>query len=168
MGEAVGAAEPVGEGGRVAIAVAGLVEGEHDIAAAGEFDGKAVLGLARIDVAVDGEDAGGGDLRRGVRRDVEQGAHGVALGALEPDVLDSDAAGGLGQVGEQAARQDQDHAQYRQRPSAAHGRLPLIPLTVEPAFGFVCSFALIVIVSLSESRARAKRRSGSSPVEALS
>ena len=127
MCEAIGAAEPVGEGGRVAIAVAGLVEGEDDIAAAGEFDGKAGLGLARIDVAVDGEDAGGGGLRGRVRRDVEQGAHGVALGALEPDILDSDAAGGLRQVSEQAARQDQNHAQYSQRPPAAHGRLPLIP-----------------------------------------
>ncbi len=111
MRQPVRAAEAVGEGGRVAIAVAGLVEGEHHIAAAGELDGKAVLGFARIDVAVNREDAGGGSLRRGVRRDVEQGAHGVALGALEADVLDLDAAGGLGQVGEQAARQDQDHAQ---------------------------------------------------------
>jgi len=49
--------------------MAGLVEGEHHIAAAGELDGKAVLGLARIDVAVDREDAGGGDLRRGIRWD---------------------------------------------------------------------------------------------------
>jgi len=73
---------------------------------------------------MDGEDAGGGDLRRGIRRDVEQPAHHVALGALEADVLDPDAAGGLGEMGEQAARQDQDHADNRQRPPAAHGRLP--------------------------------------------
>ena len=67
IGQPIGAAEPVGEGGRVAIAMAGLVEGEDHIAAAGELDGKAVLGFARIDVAVDGEDAGGRDLRRGIR-----------------------------------------------------------------------------------------------------
>ena len=155
IGQPIGAAEAVGEGGRVAIAVAGLVEGQHHIAAAGELDGKAVLGLARIDVAVDREDAGGGDLRRGIRRDVEQGAHGVALGALEPDILDPDAACGLGEMGEQAARQDQDHAKNRQRPPAAHGRSPLDSLAVEPAFGLVCSFALFVIVSLSESLTRA-------------
>ena len=63
IGQPVGAAEAVGEGGRVAVAVAGLVERQDDIAAAGEFDGKAVLGLARIDVAVDRENAGGRGLR---------------------------------------------------------------------------------------------------------
>ncbi len=68
----------------VAIAVAGLVEVKHHIAAAGKFDGKAILGLARIDVAVNRENAGGGGLRGGVRRNVEQGAHHVALGTLEP------------------------------------------------------------------------------------
>ena len=124
VGQPIGAAEPVCEGGRVAIAVAGLVEGEDHIAATGKLDGKAVLGLARIDVAMDREDAGGGELRRGIRWGVEQGAHGVALGAFEADVLDADAACGLGEMGEQAARQDQDHAQNRQRPPAAHGRLP--------------------------------------------
>ena len=125
MGQAVGTAEAVGEGGRVAVAVAGLVEGQHHIAAAGELDGKAVLGLARIDVAVDRQNAGGRGLRRGIGGDVEQGTHGVALGALEPDVLDPDAAGGLGQVRQQSAGQDEDDTGNRQRPSAAHGSLPL-------------------------------------------
>jgi hypothetical protein len=36
----------------------------------------------------------------------------------------------------------------------------LVPFAVEPAFGIVCSFALIVIVSLSESLTRASGRSG--------
>ena len=143
IGQPIGAAEAACEGGRVAVAMAGLVEGEHHIAAAGELDGKAVLGLARIDVAVDGEDAGGGDLRRGVGRNVEQGAHGVALGALEPDILDPDAACGLREMGEQAARQDQDHAQNRQRPPAAHGRLPLIPSPLNRLSGwFAASLCL--------------------------
>ena len=135
MRQPIGAAKPVGEGGRVAVAVAGLVEREHHIAAAGELDGKAVLGLARIDVAVDRQNAGGGGLRVAFARDVEQGAHGVALGALEADILDPDAAGGLGEVGEQAAGQDQDHPGNRQRPSAAHGRLPCLPRPLKSAFG---------------------------------
>lgn len=100
--------------------MAGLVERQHHIAAAGELDGEAVLGLARIDIAVDGEDAGRRDLRRRVRRDVEQGAHGVALGALEPDILDPDAACGLREVGEQLP------ATIKIRPTIASVHLPRI------------------------------------------
>lgn len=140
MREPIGSAKAIGEGGRIAVAMAGLVEGEHHITAPGEFDRKAVLGLARIDVAVDGEDAGGGELRRGIRRDVEQGAHGVALGALEADILDPDAACGLGQIGEQPAGQNQNHANNGQRPSAAHRRLPQYALRRETGFQvrFIC------------------------------
>ena len=47
-------------------------------------------------------------------RDVEQGTHGVALGSLEAHVLDPDAAGGLGQVSQQTADQDQDQSNDRQ------------------------------------------------------
>ncbi len=114
--------------------MAGLVEGQHHIAAAGELDGKAVLGLARIDVAVDGEDAGGRDLRRRVRRDVEQGAHGVALGALEPDILDPDAARGLGEMGEQAAREDHDQRPVSPTTTCRAWTSPQNSLTVEPDF----------------------------------
>ena len=92
MRQPVRPAEAVREGRRIAVAVTGLVDGEHDVTAAGEFDGKAVLGLARVDVAVDGQNAGGRGLRCRVRRDVEQGAHGVAVGALEADILDSNSA----------------------------------------------------------------------------
>ena len=67
MRQSIGAAKAVGEGGRVAVAVAGLVERQHHVTAAGEFDGKAVLGLARIDVAVNRENAGGRGLRGGIR-----------------------------------------------------------------------------------------------------
>jgi hypothetical protein len=45
---------------------------------------------------------------------MEQGAHGVALGTLEADILDPDAARSLGEVGKQAAGQDQDHPGNRQ------------------------------------------------------
>ena len=107
MRQPVRSAEAVGEGRRIAVAMAGLVERQHHIAAAGEFDGEAVLGLARIDVAMDGEDAGGGGLRGRIRRDVEQGAHGVALGALKAHILDSDAAGSLREVSQHAAGQNQ-------------------------------------------------------------
>ena len=124
IGEAIRAAEAVRESGRVGIAVAGLVERDHDVTAAGELDGEAVLGLARIDVAVDGEDAGCGLLWRRVRRDVEQGAHGVALGALETDILDLDAAVGLRHRGDRAADDDQKDADCGQPPAAAHENLP--------------------------------------------
>jgi hypothetical protein len=112
--EAIPAAEPIGEGGRVAIAVAGLVEGQHHIATAGKLDGTAVLGFARIDVAVNRQNAGSGSLRRGVWGDVEQGAHGVALGRLGTHNMDLDAARSLGQVSQQAAGQDQDRTKNRQ------------------------------------------------------
>ena len=98
----------VGKGGRIAVAVPGLVEVEHHIAPPGEFDGKAILGFARIDVAVDRENARSGVLSGGIRRDVEQGAHGVALGARKADILDSDAPGGLRQLGQKSAGHDQN------------------------------------------------------------
>ena len=124
VSQPVRTAEPVRKGGRVAVAVTGLVEGEHHVAAAGELDGKAVLGLARIDVTVDRQNPRGRNLWRRVGRDVEQGTHGIALGTLEPDVLNADAAGGLGQVSQQSAGQDEDDTGNRQRPSAAHRHLP--------------------------------------------
>ncbi len=108
MRESVGPAKAVGEGRRIAVAVAGLVEREDDVTAAGKFDRKTVLHLPRIDVAVHRENAGRGGLCGGVRRDVEQGAHGVALGALEAHILDPDAAGGLREMGQQSAGQDQN------------------------------------------------------------
>ncbi len=145
MRQAIGATKSVGERGRIAVAVAGLVEGEHHVTAAGKFDGKAILRFPRIDVAVNRENAGRRGLRRRVRRDVEQGAHGVALGALETHILDLDAAGSLRQVGQQSADEDENKSGDRQRPSAAHGSHPFFR-AVEPAFGF----ALVVIDTVSE------------------
>ena len=58
VGERIGAAESVGERRRIAVAVARLIERQHDVSAARELDGKSRLRLARIDVAVHGEDAG--------------------------------------------------------------------------------------------------------------
>src|SRR3954447_19294369 len=52
-------------------------------------------------------------------------------------------------------------ARIRTTPNIANDHLPRMDaslsdsLAVEPAFGFVCSFALFVIVSLSESLVRA-------------
>jgi hypothetical protein len=88
--------------------VPGLVEVEHHIAPAGEFDGKAVLGFARIDIAVNRQNAGGGGLRGRIRRNVKQGAHEVALGARKADILDPDAPGGLRQVGQKSAGHNQN------------------------------------------------------------
>ena len=114
IGQPIGPAKPIGEGRRIAVAVAGLVQRQHHITPAGELDGKTILGFARIDVAVDREDAGGGRLRRCIGRDIEQGAHGVALGPLKAHILDPDAACGLRQMGEIPAGQDQDQSGNRQ------------------------------------------------------
>ena len=135
--KAVGPAKAVGEGGRIAVAVAGLVEGEDHIAATGEFDRKAVLGLARVDIAVNGQNAGGRGLRGGVGRDVEQGAHGIARSALEAHILDPDTAGGLCEVRQQSAGQNENQSGNRPGPSAAHGSLPRVSRAVRPAFRFV-------------------------------
>src|SRR5207302_2680849 len=64
-------------------------------------------------------------------------------------------------------------ARIRTTPSIANNHLPrmdasLDSLAVEPAFGIVCSFALLVIVSQSESRTRASGDAGSILFEALS
>jgi hypothetical protein len=110
IGQTIRPAKSVGERGRVTIAVAGLVEGQHHIAAASEFDGEAVLGFARVDVPVNRENSGGRALGCRIRRDVEQSAHGVALGALEADILNLDAAGGLCRVSEPAARDNENQS----------------------------------------------------------
>src|SRR5215212_2669299 len=99
---------------------------------------------------MDRENAGGPCLCRSVGRHIEQGAHGVALGALEADVLDPDAAGGLGEMSQHAAGQDQNHSPSRQGPSAAHVSLP-VPTAFESAFGLV----LFVIDTVTEGRLRA-------------
>src|SRR5881394_86879 len=99
---------------------------------------------------MDRENAGGRCLRRSVRRHIEQAAHGVALGALEADVVDPDAAGGLGEMSQHAAGQDQNHSPSRQGPSAAHVSLP-VPTAFDSAFGLV----LFVIDTVSEGRLRA-------------
>src|SRR3954454_6677693 len=99
---------------------------------------------------MDRENAGGRCLRRSVRRYIEQGAHGVALGALEADVVNADAAGGLGEMSQHSADEDQNHSPGRQGPSAAHVSLP-VPTAFEPAFRLV----LFVIDTVSEGRLRA-------------
>ena len=45
IGEAIRPAEAACESGRRAVAVASLIQGEHDIAASGELDRKAALSL---------------------------------------------------------------------------------------------------------------------------
>ena len=110
MRQPIGAAKAVGEGRRIAVAVAGLVERQHHIAPAGKFDGEAILGLARIDVAVHRQNAGGRGLGGRVGRDVEQGTHDVALGAGKPNIPDLDAAGGLRQISQHGAGQNQNRS----------------------------------------------------------
>jgi hypothetical protein len=151
MRQPIGAAKAIGESRRIAVAMAGLVQRQHHITPAGKFDSKAILGLARIDVAVHGQDTGGGGLGGRVRWDVEQGAHGVALGAGKADIPYLNSPRGLRQISEHSASQNQNRAGNRQRPFAMHGSLPFCPDTVEPAFEFV----LILIDSLSERRRRA-------------
>jgi hypothetical protein len=70
--------------------------------------------VARIDVAVHGQNAGGRGLGGRVRWDVEQGAHDVALGAGKAHILDLDSARGLRQISEQSAGKNQNHTDNRQ------------------------------------------------------
>ena len=114
MRQPIGPAKAIGKGRRIAIAMAGLVEGEHHVTAAGKFDGKSVLRFPRVDVAVNRENPGGGGLCRGIGRDIEQGAHDVALGARKAHILDPDAAGSLRQMGKPSAGQNQDQSGNRQ------------------------------------------------------
>ena len=114
MRQPIGPAKAACEGRRVTIAVAGLVEGEHHITAACKFDGKSVLRLPRVDVAVNRENPGSGGLCGGIGRDIEQGAHDVALGARKAHILDPDATGSLRQMGEPSAGQNQDQSGNRQ------------------------------------------------------
>jgi len=59
IGQRIEPAERVGEGWRRAIAVAGLVRREHDIAAARKLNREGGLSLTGVDIAVRGEDRGG-------------------------------------------------------------------------------------------------------------
>src|SRR5882757_9225081 len=65
-------------------------------------------------------------------------------------------------------------ARIRTTPNIANDHLPRMDaslsdsLAVEPAFGLVCSFALFVIVSLSESLTRASGDGGIALFETLS
>src|SRR5205814_2061714 len=123
---------------------------QHHVTAAGKFDSKTLLRLAGIDIGMDCEKAGWGCLWRSVLGHVDEGAHGVGLWAFVAAVLDLDAAGGLGEMSQHAAGQDQNHSPSRQGPSAAHVSLP-VPTAFDSAFGLV----LFVIDTVSEGRLRA-------------
>jgi len=109
VGQAGGPAEAVGEGGRVGVAVAGLVEGEDDVAAPRELDREAVLGLSGVDIAVDREDCGSRSLGRRRLGHVEQRAHDAAARTVEAEIADGDpSAVGLDDPGREAADEGQD------------------------------------------------------------
>ena len=108
--EAVGATEGIGESGRVWVTMAGLIDRQDDIAAPGKFDGKTVLCFACINVAVDGENAGGRSFGGSSFRNVEQCADSEAVAAGKPDIFDlyfTEVR--LDEVGEQSP--DDDHHQ---------------------------------------------------------
>jgi hypothetical protein len=115
LGEPVRAAEPVAERRRCAEAVAGLVQGQHRMAAARQLEGEGRLGLPGIDVAVDGQDARYGMRGAGTGRQIEQGAQGLAAGAGEAQVRHADPAVlRLDPVGHVAAGKDGQRADERQ------------------------------------------------------
>ena len=58
IGQASRTTKAIGKGWRIGIAMPGLIERQHDIAATGEFDGEAVLCLAAVEIAVYRQDGG--------------------------------------------------------------------------------------------------------------
>src|SRR5688572_26595780 len=125
VSEPVGTAKAVGDGRWITVAVTCLVKRHDDIAATRELDRKAVLRLARIKIAVHREDSRCRRLLGGVDWNIDKGAHGVALGALETDVFDANSIRGLGEMGEQPAQKDQNGADSCQSPFLTHEVLPL-------------------------------------------
>jgi hypothetical protein len=122
--------------------------GEHHMATTGEFDRKAVLDLARNDTAVTGgENAGGGGLGGGARRDVEQSAHGVARGPLKrPSSI---------QIPREVCVRCASIPPAKISPATAHDhllRIEACPVSraVEPALRFALQVRFIVIVTVAE------------------
>lgn len=108
VAHAFDAAEAVGKGRPFAVAVPGLVQRQDNKAAPGELNGEAVLGLTGVDIAVDGQDAGGGGLCGHPGRDVEQSRVHAPIGRGKTHVFDGDLAEiSLNEVGEQSPQQDQ-------------------------------------------------------------
>ena len=111
IAQSVGPAETVRESWRIAVAVAGLIERQHDVAPTGEFDREVALSLARIEVAMDGEHAGRRCFRRGIRGNEQQRTHGGAARSDESHVQDADTACGLNEICKESAGK---HDQRRQ------------------------------------------------------
>jgi hypothetical protein len=112
--QAIDAAEGIRERRRCAVAVAGLVEGQHDVAAPRKLDREAALCFTRVEVAMHGQNSRRWRLRRRARRHVQVGTHRRAVAAGEAHVLDADATGRLHEVGEQHAAQDNQQADQQQ------------------------------------------------------
>ena len=70
--------------GRFTITVPDHVGREDDIASSGKLDGKAVLGFARVDVAMHRQNARGRCVFRCPFRHIEQGAHQVTVNTHKP------------------------------------------------------------------------------------
>ena len=124
-------AEARGKGRPAAVAVTGLVHGQHHIAPPGELDGKAVLGLAAVDVAVHGQDARGPGQRRGGPRQIEQPAHHRAVAAGKAHVLHLDPVPGLDLRPQPRSAKDHGQSGQRGHPSLDHARhFPASPVGV--------------------------------------
>ena len=94
------------------ITVVGLVDGQHDEAAAGEFDVVGVSHLLVVQVAVAGDDRGGGIVLRGRLGDEQIGGHRVAAVRFDVQLLHDDlAARGLHRADDDAAQQHQHQRQ---------------------------------------------------------
>jgi hypothetical protein len=113
--QGVGPAETAREGGRIGVAVAGLVDGEHHVAAARELDRVGRLRLVAVDVAVDRDHAGHGRGVRGGARPVELAVHHPTVGHGEAHVPDRHRPEvALHQAGDEAAATDQEQGDDEQ------------------------------------------------------
>ena len=90
------------------IAVVGLVDGQHDEAAAGELNVVSVSHLLVVQIAVTGDDRGSGIVLCGRLGDEQIGRHRVAAVRFDVQLLHDDlAARGLNGADDDAAQQHQ-------------------------------------------------------------
>ena len=90
------------------VAVVVHVQGQHHIAAAGQFDGVGVLHLAGVQVAVGDHNGGAGILCGSPFGHVQQAAEGALFGVKADSLHRDGVAGGVEHLGKDAADQNKD------------------------------------------------------------
>ena len=90
------------------VAVVIHIQGQHHIAAAGQFDGVGVLHLAGVQVAVGDHNGGAGILCGSPFGHVQQAAEGALFGVKADSLHRDGVAGGVEHLGKDAADQNKD------------------------------------------------------------